>query len=207
MDALVGQRDHSAWGAAVIVETRVPDEFLEPFPTARSVRGYATRSGRSERYRSGMRVTGGLVWPLPARSGGFEALGRRPADLDRAGEALAERGRGRSRPYPGSVEPPPPLRSATRVRVCMPCQNAGSNGRSSPGRHAPATRAACDGNSGGMRRRLERHATADPGSGGTRRRRGRQAATARAARDGGSAPGPRPAPLGPREQPSGYRPL
>ena len=38
----------------------------------------------------------------------------------------------------------------------MPCQNAGSTGRSSPGRHATAARAACDGGSGGMRRRLGR---------------------------------------------------
>ena len=126
----------------MIVETRMPDEFLELFPTARSARGCATRWGRSERYRSGTRVTGGLVWPLPAPSGGFAALGGRPADLDRSGEALAERGRWRSDPAPGSIEPPPPRRSAIRVRVCMPRQNAGTTGHSSPGRHVPTAQAA-----------------------------------------------------------------
>ena len=121
--------------------------------------------GPWERYRSGMTVTGGLVWPVPARFGGFGAVGRRPTDLDQAAEALPERGRTRSRPDPGPVEPPAPRRSATRVRVCMPCQNAGSNGRSRLGRHGPATRAACGGGSGGMQprlgRQLGRHAAAD----------------------------------------------
>ena len=55
-------------------------------------RDLATPWGRSEPFRSGMPVTGGLVWPLPARFGGFGAVGRRPADLDQAAEALPERG-------------------------------------------------------------------------------------------------------------------
>ena len=169
----------SAWQLPVGRDARMSDVSRATNTAERSLkdRDLSTRWGRSERYRSGRRVTEGLVWPLPARFGGFEALGRRPPDLDRAGEALAERGRGRSRPDPGPVEPPPTLWSATRVRGCMPCQNAGSTGRSSPGRHGPATRAACDGGSGGMRRRPGRHATAaravwtGGGSGGPQPRR------------------------------------
>ena len=60
----------------------------------------------------------------------------------------------------------------------MPCQNAGSKGRSSPGRHAPATRAACPGNSGGMRRRIGRHAAAGGSLGGLDRRLRRHATAA-----------------------------
>ena len=55
-------------------------------------RDLATRPGQSEPFRSGMPVTGGLVWLLPVPPGGFGAVGRRPADLDRAAEALPERG-------------------------------------------------------------------------------------------------------------------
>ena len=189
----------SAWQLPVGRDARMSDVSRATNTAERSLkdRDLSTRWGRSERYRSGRRVTGGLVWPLPAPSGRFEALGRRPADLDRAAEALAERGRARSRLDPGPVEPPAPRRSATRVRACMPCQNAGPNGRSSPGRRAPATRAACP-RASAPRRRASAPASAP-----------RASAPAPRPRPLGAGPrlGPRPPPLGPREQPSGYRPL
>ena len=55
-------------------------------------RDLSTRSGQSEPFQSGMPVTGGLVWLIPVPPGGFGAVGRRPAYLDRAVEALPERG-------------------------------------------------------------------------------------------------------------------